>query len=102
MGKEVPSKEGAPSTEMPYSSSLSSHSFLSHLSFRDVLQVTYISNIFNNIIMRGTLLQKIVSCLASSCSTAPVRFGFILSGMQADIVEFSLRALSVFNPLLTY
>lgn len=49
--------------------------------------------------MRDMLLQKIV---ASSSSAAQIRFGFILSWMQNDVIEFSLMALSVFSLLLTY
>lgn len=90
-------KEGALSTEMPCSSSLPFCICLPVLPY-------YIPRylIFSIILAwRDRLLQKIVSYLASTASTAQIRFVFILYWMQTD-VEFSLRASFVFNPLLTY
>lgn len=90
------------SSKCSVKSSFSSHSFLSHLSFRAALLGTYISDIFNNPVMRHMLLQQTVSYIVSSSSAAQIRFGFILSWMWTDAIEFSLMALSVFNPLFTY
>lgn len=68
MCKEVPSKEGDLCTEMPYSSSLCLHSFLSHLSPGTALLYTYVSDIFNNLSMKDRLLQNIESYLVRSSS----------------------------------
>ena len=46
---------------------------------------------------RDRLLQKIMYYPASGSPAVQIRFEFILSWMQTDVVEFS-----VFNPLLVY
>lgn len=99
MCKEVPSKEGL-FTEIPCSSSLFLIFFLSHLPLRVAPLGTSISILFNNLSMGDRLLQEIVFYLTSSSPAAQIKFEFILSWIQANVVEFSLRAISVFNPLL--
>lgn len=100
MCKDVPHKEEALFTEMPPVLPFLSFFPFSHLSPRAAQLDTYISDTSYNLSMKDILLQKVVPHLASSSSAAQIRFEFILSWMQTDVVEFSLSPPSLTEPFL--